>query len=53
MVIGSHDHQYRLSRLAYSFNGGLGMRYLQEQGINRIKELEDHSRKLAEEVKNG
>lgn len=53
MVIGGDGYQYRLSRLSYSFRGGLGMEYLENQSIHRIKELEDHSRKLAEEVKNG
>jgi len=51
-IVGNDDFQYILSKLAYSFNGGLTMDYLELQGFNRILELQNHANKLSKELEN-
>lgn len=50
MVVGSDGYQLKLSKLAFSFGGGISMDYLQSAGAGRIKELSDHSKIIAEEI---
>jgi hypothetical protein len=51
MVVGDKSYQLNLSRLAFSFKGSIGMEYLQGVGANRIKELSEHSKAIADEIK--
>lgn len=53
IVVGDKNYQLNISRLAYSFQGGLDMRYLQECTVDRIKELSGHSKTIANEINNG
>ena len=52
MVIGDRGYQLNLSRLAFSFKGAISMEYLQSVGADRVKELTEHSKVIAEELKN-
>lgn len=52
-IVGNNDYQFTLSRLAYGFNGGVTMDYLQLQGHDRIMELQKHATKISEELENG
>ena len=51
IVVGDKDYQFRLSKLAYSFNGALSMHYLQDQGFSRINDLVGHANKISEGLK--
>jgi hypothetical protein len=53
MVVGDRDYQLSLSRLAFSFQGAVGMEYLQSAGVHRIQELGKHAGLIAEEIKAG
>lgn len=52
MVVGDGGYQLNLSRLAFSFKGALHMEYLQSVGADRIRELSEHAKAIAEELKN-
>lgn len=52
MVVGDKSYQLSLSRLAFSFRGAIGMEYLQGVGVDRVKELSEHAKAIAEELKN-
>ncbi len=51
MIVGDVSYQLTLSRLAFSFRGALGMEYLQDVGADRVRELTEHSKAIAEELK--
>lgn len=53
MAIGHHGYQFRLSKLAYNFNGALTMEYLESVPILRIEELIKHANIISDELKNG
>jgi len=51
MVLGDKSYQLNLSRLAFSFQGAISMEYLQNATIKRTRELSEHSKIIADEVK--
>lgn len=51
MVVGDNSYQLNLSRIAFAFRGAVGMDYLQNAGVRRVKELTEHSKTIAEEIK--
>ena len=51
MVVGDKGYQFKLTGLAYNFSGGVSMEYLQSCGYRRIKELNDHADRIAQEIK--
>jgi len=53
MVLGDKNFQLNVSRLAFCFQGAISMEYLQNVSVKRIRELTDHSKVIANEVKAG
>lgn len=53
MVVGDKDYQLNLSRLAFCFQGAVSMEYLQNVSVKRVRQLTDHSKVIANEVKTG
>ena len=52
MILGDKSYQLKLSRLAFSYQGAISMEYLQSVGYRRINELSEHSKVIAEDIKN-
>lgn len=51
MVVGDPAYQLNLSRLAFNFKGSIQMEYLQDVGVARVKQLTEHSKAIAEDLK--
>ena len=51
MIAGDRSYRLNMSRIAAAFRGGVSLDYLEAASVHRVRELSEHTKAIAEEIK--